>query len=425
MVIKFKYKELLAILTEVATVIDESLANEDMKNIIFEIKNGVLNIITTSTTIVYKHAVDEEIYDLTIKDDEYTREDDDLVYRFQLKSKELLNFLNTYKSSKRTQANEVQFTTIDSMRIECKVTEEEVIRTEQKEEIESNEIGFLSETELSVKEQSHQKKGFVSTSKWMFNTATLKLSILMSIKQKVEDNAEVKEIKGKDIAYHTKNMLQVVSNKIPTYSYTLFDKDYVLGFNPAYTTVMKNRLNEDGLFENIKLSYKVIQFLDKIISKNETVKVVKTQTHLCIMTDNSVSFLIYETKMPNYRPYIDLFIKNFYISLDKLFLKDIIKRLSLLKETIEFDIDVPNRVIKLSNSKFSQPIIIQHSHNMDDRTFHFKIMPEVLTKAISCSNYEEDNNELRLYYCPSESTTILVFTDGEDSWFTTAKIAIY
>ena len=41
MVIKFKYKELLAILTEVATVIDDSLANEDMKNIIFEIKNGV------------------------------------------------------------------------------------------------------------------------------------------------------------------------------------------------------------------------------------------------------------------------------------------------------------------------------------------------------------------------------------------------
>ena len=143
------------------------------------------------------------------------------------------------------------------------------------------------------------------------------------------------------------------------------------------------------------------------------------------MTENSVSFLIYETKLPNYRPYIDLFTKNFYISLDKMFLKDIIKRLSLLKETIEFDIDVPNRVIRLSNSKFSQPIIIQHSHNMDDRTFRFKIMPEVLTKAISCSNYEDTNNELRLYYCPSESTTILVFTDGEDSWFTTAKIAIY
>ena len=66
MVIKFKYKELLAILTEVATVIDDSLANEDMKNIIFEIKNGVLNIITTSTTIVYKHSVDKEIYDQRI-----------------------------------------------------------------------------------------------------------------------------------------------------------------------------------------------------------------------------------------------------------------------------------------------------------------------------------------------------------------------
>ena len=423
MVIKFKYKELLAILTEVATVIDDSLANEDMKNIIFEIKNGVLNIITTSTTIVYKHSVDKEIYDVDINEDEYTQEDDELVYRFQLKSKELLNFLNTYKSSKRTQVNEVKFTTLNNMHIECKVTEEEIVKNVQTEETDSDEIGFLSEK--GVEETTTQRKGFVSTSKWLFNTAAIKLSILMSIKQKVDANAEAKEIKGTDIAYHTKNMLQVVSNKIPTYSYTLFDKDYVLGFNPAYTTVMKNRLNEDGLFENIKLSYKVIQFLDKIISKNETVKVVKTQTHLCIMTENSVSFLIYETKLPNYRPYIDLFTKNFYISLDKMFLKDIIKRLSLLKETIEFDIDVPNRVIRLSNSKFSQPIIIQHSHNMDDRTFRFKIMPEVLTKAISCSNYGDTNNELRLYYCPSESTTILVFTDGEDSWFTTAKIAIY
>ena len=348
MVIKFKYKELLAILTEVATVIDDSLANEDMKNIIFEIKNGVLNIITTSTTIVYKHSVDKEIYDVDINEDEYTQEDDELVYRFQLKSKELLNFLNTYKSSKRTQVNEVKFTTLNNMHIECKVTEEEIVKNVQTEETDSDEIGFLSEK--GVEETTTQRKGFVSTSKWLFNTAAIKLSILMSIKQKVDANAEAKEIKGTDIAYHTKNMLQVVSNKIPTYSYTLFDKDYVLGFNPAYTTVMKNRLNEDGLFENIKLSYKVIQFLDKIISKNETVKVVKTQTHLCIMTENSVSFLIYETKLPNYRPYIDLFTKNFYISLDKMFLKDIIKRLSLLKETIEFDIDVPNRVIRLSNS---------------------------------------------------------------------------
>lgn len=425
MIIKFKYKELLEILTDVATVIDESLANEDMKNIIFEVKDNVLQIITTSTMIVYKHSVPEDVYTLDIAEDEYETEDNVRVYRFQLRSKELLNFLNTYKSAKRTEVSEVRFTKIDSMHMECRVKEEEVIKEPTEEvDTDTDEIGFLSETEQK-EEVTHKRKGFTSESKWLFATANIKLSILTSIKQTVEDNADVKEVKGKDIAYHTKNMLQVVSNKIPTYSYTLFDKEYVLGFNPAYTTVMKNRLNDDNIFEGMKLSYKVIQFLDKIISKNEVVKVVKTPTHLCVITDNSVSFLIYETKMPNYRPYIDLFTKNFYISLDKLFLKDILKRLSLLKETIEFNVDVPNRVIQLSNSKFSQPIIIQHSHNMDDRTFRFKIMPDVLTKAISCSNYEDSNNELRLYYCPSESTTILVFTDGEDSWFTTAKIAIY
>ena len=175
MVIKFKYKELLAILTEVATVIDDSLANEDMKNIIFEIKNGVLNIITTSTPIVYKHSVDKEIYDVDINEDEYTQEDDELVYRFQLKSKELLNFLNTYKSSKRTQVNEVKFTTLNNMHIECKVTEEEIVKNVQTEETDSDEIGFLSEQ--GVEETTTQRKGFVSTSKWLFNTAAIKLSI--------------------------------------------------------------------------------------------------------------------------------------------------------------------------------------------------------------------------------------------------------
>lgn len=421
--ITFKYKELVAILSEVATVIDESLANEDMKNIIFEIKNDVLNIITTSTAIVYKRTVDKSIYSFAIDENEYTQEDNNVVYRFQLKSKELLNFLNTYKSLKRTQANEVKFTTLENKRVECSVTEEEVVKNVTDNDNETDEIGFLSDKQDNIDKKV--RKGFVSKSRWMFTTSAIKLSILNSIKQNVDENEKEIELKGTDIAYHTKNMLQVVSNKIPTYSYTLFDKEYVLGFNPAYTTVMKNKLNTDGIFENMKLSYKVIQFLDKIISKNDKVKVVKTQTHLCVITDNSVSFLIYETKMPNYRPYIDLYTRNFYISVDKLFLKDILKRLSLLKETIEFDVDVPNRVINLSNSKFSQPIHIDTSYNMDDRRFRFKIMPEVLTKAISCSNYDESNNELRLYYCPSESTTILVFTDAEDTWFTTAKIAIY
>lgn len=421
--ITFKYKELVAILSEVATVIDESLANEDMKNIIFEIKNDVLNIITTSTAIVYKRTVDKSIYSFAIDENEYTQEDNNVVYRFQLKSKELLNFLNTYKSLKRTQANEVKFTTLENKRVECSVTEEEVVKNVTDNDNETDEIGFLSDKQDNIDKKV--RKGFVSKSRWMFTTSAIKLSILNSIKQNVDENEKEIELKGTDIAYHTKNMLQVVSNKIPTYSYTLFDKEYVLGFNPAYTTVMKNKLNTDGIFENMKLSYKVIQFLDKIISKNDKVKVVKTQTHLCVITDNSVSFLIYETKMPNYRPYIDLYTRNFYISVDKLFLKDILKRLSLLKETIEFDVDVPNRVINLSNSKFSQPIHIATSYNMDDRRFRFKIMPEVLTKAISCSNYDESNNELRLYYCPSESTTILVFTDAEDTWFTTAKIAIY
>ena len=421
--ITFKYKELVAILSEVATVIDESLANEDMKNIIFEIKNDVLNIITTSTAIVYKRTVDKSIYSFAIDENEYTQEDNNVVYRFQLKSKELLNFLNTYKSLKRTQANEVKFTTLENKRVECSVTEEEVVKNVTDNDNETDEIGFLSDKQDNIDKKV--RKGFVSKSRWMFTTSAIKLSILNSIKQNVDENEKEIELKGTDIAYHTKNMLRVVSNKIPTYSYTLFDKEYVLGFNPAYTTVMKNKLNTDGIFENMKLSYKVIQFLDKIISKNDKVKVVKTQTHLCVITDNSVSFLIYETKMPNYRPYIDLYTRNFYISVDKLFLKDILKRLSLLKETIEFDVDVPNRVINLSNSKFSQPIHIATSYNMDDRRFRFKIMPEVLTKAISCSNYDESNNELRLYYCPSESTTILVFTDAEDTWFTTAKIAIY
>lgn len=425
MTITFKYKELVAILTEVATVIDESLANEDMKNIIFEINNGVLHIITTSTSIVYKRNVDEEIYTIEGNEDEYTLEDNNKVFRFQLRSKELLNFLNTYKNLKRTQAEEVKFVTKENLRVECYVVEKEIVKdTEEDTTEDSNEIGFLTEKQ-ETEPKENKRKGFVSKSKWVFTSSVMKLSILNSIRQKVDDNAKEIEIKGTDIAYHTKNMLQVVSSKILTYSYTLFDKEYVLGFNPAYTTVMKNQLNKDGIFEDMKLSYKAIQFFDKILSKNEIIKVIKTETHLCVKTENSVSFIIYEVKMPNYKPYIDMFTKNFYISLDKLFLKDVLKRLSLLKETIEFDVDVPNRVINLSNSKFSQPIIINHSYNMDDRHFKFKIMPDILTKAISCSNYEEDNNELRLYYCPTETTTILVFTDAEDTWFTAAKVAIY
>lgn len=423
--ISFKYTELVAILTEVATVIDESLANEDLKNIIFEIKENILHIIATSTTIVYKKEVPTDIYKLTIDNSEYTDEEGVLVYRFQLRSKELLNILNTYKNLKRTQVKDVTFKALDSMRIECYIEEEELIKDTNNDNgiDDEQEIGFLTATKET--EKKNIRKGFVSKSKWLFTTSTFKMTILNSIRQNIEKDVEGIEINGSDIAYHTKNMLQVVSNKIPAYSYTLFDKDYVLGFNPAYTTVMKNKLNKEGIFEGIKLSYKVIQFLDKILSKKENIKVVKTDTHLCMITEDSISFLIYETKLPNYKPYIDLFKKNFYITIDKLYLKDILKRLSLLKETIEFDVDVPSRVITLSNSKFSQPLYINDSYNMDDRKFRFKIMPDILTKAISCSNYEEANNELNLYYCPSESTTILVFADGEDTWFTTAKIAIY
>ena len=182
--------------------------------------------------------------------------------------------------------------------------------------------------------------------------------------------------------------------------------------------VMQNLLPIEG----VSLSYKAVSFIDKIICTDDFIQLGKTQTHMYFKTDSSESFIQYESKLANYQPYVDMFVREHAVSMDRIYLKDVLKRFSLVDENIECSIKADEDIIGLRNTKYEQELDLLQKKAMDEfGVVKFKILPAVLDKAIIGSDMEF-SQELFIYY--NKESGVLVFSDDSGAWFTVVRVKI-
>lgn len=403
------YSDLITALNEVLVVVDDSM--EDMKIVIFKLsENGTVKLIGLNHFVVLRRMLLSEKLQVEGVDGEP-------IY-FAIKSKELSGFLNSYKSIRKTKVEEVIFETTKGGAIECKVIEK---------------MAFTSDelSDLMYQEGGEEKINRTMLSSWIFDKTIIKPTVYGTIEMAASED-ELTSFESQMIQLHTQNMLPVMQDGTNSYSYLLFDEENVVAMNQAFTVVMKNQIAEGGIFSDIRLSYKSILFLDKLAIINSYIDAAKLEQYIYIKTDTSEAFIKYDTKKVSYKTFTDVFKKDHVVTLDRMYLKDVLKRFALSNDTIEANIKPDMNVVTMSNTKYSQDLDIGYQRGMDEfPSVKFKIMPGVMSTAIIGVDEKfilsdtQFGGDVFIYYCMLPKGSVIVFADASGGWFTVARVKTY
>lgn len=393
MKVTFNYEKLLENLTDLSIVVEDVMSSDDMKNVIFRFTKDSIQLVGINQLVTFKRTLQPDIYRLDIKDEELDK--DGFAY-MQIKSKEIIGYLNSYKTLRRTEVTDVELSLVNNLTVVCKVAERDL------------------------------ENGQTYLSSYNFNNVPIKPVLVNNINMTAPEDIEGSEVPMINILFHTRNMLPIMKNDTGLFGQLVFGEDgVVVAFNAAFVTFMNNKID---CFRGIKLSYRAISFIDKIFSSENSVICKKLDRYMHIYSENSNSeaFIVYDSKLPNYEVTKNLFVKDHAFVLDRVYLKDILKRLSLVNESIEFKIKCEEDIIEVKNSKFHQTIPILQKKNLDEyNQISFKLLPDVLNKVIIGSD-DEFSPESFIYYCPQPNNdAVLVFADGSGQWFSTVKVRPY
>lgn len=392
------YDELLSNLVSVAMVADDPLSGDEMRNIIFRLEKDSLTLIGVNQAIVFRRPLPAGSYVVDI--------DSEMEY-MQLKCKELLSFLNAYKNLRRTFVNELVFERCqDPQKVRLRVVEMEIPEGMSVEDARGRaaELGLRS-----------------TVSDRVFQDIVIKPALQGYLNLTAPGDG-LEGVSKEALLFHTRNLLPVMQNTSNLYGNLMMDAGYVVAFNAAYTAVMRNQLK--GVFSGVKLSYRVVQFVDRVICSEDDIMVARTDRHIYFRTGRSEAFVIYDSKLAEYKAYVDMYKTDHGIKLDRIYLKDVLKRFSLENEGII--VEVAGGRMELSNTKFRQEIPVLLEKSMSEfGKIRFKIMPETLTKAV-IGDDSVFPGELFMYYVPLDNGGAAVtFSDGSGQWFSVARIKTY
>ena len=420
MVFSCNYNSLITHLQDIANIVEDPLAAEDDKSIVFifsktDMGNKV-KLVGVSPVITFRRSLNEGDYTLTLDDEELDEKGEKLII---IKSKELLGFLNSYKSLRKTKVDELIFETVRN-KVKCTVIESRAFTKEELDKINSD-LEWNPDMPDPRNEHFH--------SSWMFDTVKVLPKKLPYIYLPVPDVELEHESDKGEFEFISRSMIPIVENATTLYGHMTFDEKYIVSYNSAFTAIMFNIIPGDT-FKGIRLNYRTLSFINKIISSEEDIRFTKTDKHIYFKTNKSESYLKYDTKLAPYETQLKLYNNEHMVSVDRLYIKDILKRFSLLHDVIEVTIDSENSIIKMVNSKFSQEVPILFQKNFEEiGTIHFTITPENLDKAIigddSVFSNDSDSHDGETFIYYNKERSVICFGDCTKVWFTVLSVDVY
>ena len=406
MKVNFKYDDFLANLLTVANVLNESTVSEDIKNVIIQVDGNDVTVMGVTSLLVYKKKVGADAVTVIREDG-----DKDSEY-LSVKIKELIDFLNTYKSLRKTVVDEVILETVRNteskniIRIRCTVVEKTI------------PVDEFDEPKTSI---SH----------WMFNAVPVKPNMLPFINMQVPEG--ITQINLSKYSIHTKQLANILQPGAGIHSSLHFTKDWVYAKGNAFSTYMRNQTTEETeVFTDVDLAYRTVNFIERIASNStseDTIGVAKDDKFIFFVTNkDEVIYTAYTvTRDTTYAGCIEAFTKDNCILVNRFSLREALKRFSLKNDSINVTIKLSDGVVEMKNSMFDQQLAILNQKGFEGLDeVHFSIMPNILGSGIICDDISEQagSEELCLYYCTtSKGINILCLSDllkydSDNLWFT-------
>ena len=235
---------------------------------------------------------------------------------------------------------------------------------------------------------------------------------------KTEFPSECNGVVSSDVLLYLSSLLPLMSNdnSNSTASKLNFAEDYIFTINSSCSAFFQNKLPEE--FKGITLGYSSVGFLKKLCEGTDMVSVAKTDLYLCIESGQTQAFMRYKPIKINYRNYITKKSKEKGIVIDRLYLKDVLKRMCSISSDGKMSI-ANAEFLSVMNDVFQQEVPLE---NCKEGTsgISFKVSIPILNSLILGSDDLFSSN-LFVYFVETARSYIIYIQDKSGAWFSSTQ----
>lgn len=380
MKLKLSYSELNSALGMSSIILSDKIVDEKLKNVIFMIKKGVVNICFYNALTFCRTELENA---------EVSQEEGKEDWIFQVKASDLSKLLSGFSSLYKTEVEKIEF---EGERSKVKV----------------------SVTEKALKEEDSRLS---QVSVFHLDNVPLLDSVEKDIKMEFPQDPEI-IFKG-DLDLYMSSLLPLMNSASNLESKLNFSEDYVFVIAAYMCVFFKNKLPDQ--MKNMTLGYSSVSLIKRLCDINESsdILVKKTDLYLCMRAGSTEAFMRHQPVKVRHKQYISMFSKDNGVMLNRLYFKDVLKRMGNMSTDSSLKI-LENGDINVENQTFSQVIPVEKVKG-EVSDVGFKITVSVIEKLLVGKDTLFPENVF-MYIKKAGSGYALFFADKTGSWFSMTQV---
>lgn len=380
MKIKVDFSELQSVLGYSNTILSDKSVDDKLKNVIFlvtpdSVKLVGYSVFTFSRTELENVEIDDSIPDTG--------------WQFQVKASELNKIVSSFSSLSRTEVSKLAFED-DGVRIKVTVHEEPIEDGNVKLEQDSN---FILE-----------------------NAPILK-NIDSDIHMAFPDDADM--LTSGDLFLYLDSLFPIMNNDTANSmaSKINFASDYVFVITSYMSAFMENKLPD--AFKEVTITYSSANFLKRLCEGTDNMSVARIDKYICIQSGNTEAFMKFQKVKVNYKMYVEKRSKDMGIVIDRLYLKDVLKRMGNIMPDGKGYI-LEDETLQVVNNSFQQVIPLENIKG-EVVGVDFNLSATIFDKIL-IGRDDVFSSDVFMYFVPTARGYILYTSDKTGAWFSATQL---
>lgn len=379
MKISLKYDELVETLGFATTVLSDKSVEDKMKNVIFLVEENSVRVVGYNAFTFSR----TEIENISVEDIPGNG------WQFQVRAANLLKILSSFSSLSKTKVDGVDF-------------EEDGVRIK------------ISIHENAIKEEDERLS---QTCVFQMENIPIMNNVMKDINMDFPEDVEL--VDSADLSLYLESLLPLMSNDSASKNESKlnFASDYVFVMSAQMSAYFKNKLPD--AFKGLTLSYSSVNFLKKLTEGSNDINICRIDKYLCIQSNNTEAFMRYQNIKIKYQAYLQRLNKDKGIVVDRLYLKDVLRRMSNISPDGKMVI-TDTGILEVSNSNFYQEIPLI---KVKDGTagISFNVSVSFLEKAI-VGRDDVLSDELFIYFVPTARGYSIFLLDKTGAWLSNTTV---
>lgn len=379
MKISLKYDELVETLGFATTVLNDKSVEDKMKNVIFLVDSNSVKVVGYNAFTFSR----TEIENVSVEDTPGNG------WQFQVRSANLLKILSSFSSLSKTRVDDVDF-------------EEDGVKIK------------ISIHENAIKEEDSRLS---QTCVFHMENIPIMNNVMKDINMEFPEDVEL--VDGADLSLYLESLLPLMSNDSASKNESKlnFASDYVFVMSAQMSAYFKNKLPE--AFKGLTLSYSSVNFLKKLTEGSNDINICRIEKYLCIQSNNTEAFMRYQNIKIKYQAYLQRLNKDKGIVVDRLYLKDVLRRMSNISPDGKMTI-TDTGILEVSNSNFYQEIpLIKVKEGTAGISFNVSVS---FLERVIVGKDEVLSEELFMYFVPTARGYSIFLLDKTGAWLSNTTV---